>query len=293
MDKKENHSHHHHHNNTDSFANLIIVFALNIFFSIFEIIGGFYANSLAIVSDAIHDLGDALVIGLSLIFEKVAQKKSDKSYSYGYGRYSLASAFISSLVLVAGSIGICFHSIPRLWHPQKTEPDIMLAMAIFGVLVNGLSVWRLLRAKKANHRAIMLHMLEDTLGWIGVLIGSIFIYFLHWYWIDPLLSIFISIYIVYHAFSNLHEFTKIFLQAIPADIEPAAILQDLQQLIFIDRVEKLHIWSLDGSFHIGSCHIFLHADCSLELYSYYQQQIDQIFAQYPIQHKTIELRWSK
>lgn len=158
-------SHHHH-----ATQNIQLAFFLNLSFTLIEIIGGLWTNSLAILSDALHDLGDSIALGLSWYFAKVSQKPPDERFSYGYQRFSLLGALISSLILVVGSTIILFTAIPRLFHPEPVHVEGMLLLALLGVIINGVAVLKLKGGKTQNERVVMLHLLEDTFGWIAVLI---------------------------------------------------------------------------------------------------------------------------
>ena len=171
-DKKEKH---HHHNNLETYKNIRIAFLLNLFFSIFEAIGGIFTNSISIISDSIHDFGDAVSLGISFLLEKKSQKKPNNVYTYGYLRYSLLGAIITSVILLIGSILVLYNAIPRLFNPVEINYNVMIIFAIFGFIINSYAAYRTSNAEKHNEKAINLHMLEDVFGWIAVLIGSIFI----------------------------------------------------------------------------------------------------------------------
>ena len=196
MSNTHNHSHNH------SEGNIKIAFFLNLGFTIVEIIGGLYTNSLAILSDALHDLGDSLSLGLSWYFQRLSKKGSTKKFSYGYKRFSLLGAIINSIVLVVGSIFILSKAIPELFNPEETNAQGMLYLAILGVVVNGAAVFKLRKGKSLNEKVVSLHLLEDVLGWVAVLIGSIVMIYFDLPFVDPLLSILISIFVLYNVYRN-------------------------------------------------------------------------------------------
>ncbi len=164
-----NHDHHHHHHDT---GNLKVAFFLNLAFTLVEIVGGLYTNSLAILSDALHDLGDSLSLGLSWYFQKLSKKGRTSSFSYGYKRFSLLGAVVNSIVLVVGSIIILSKAIPQLFNPSQANAEGMMYLAILGIVVNGAAVLKLRKGESLNEKVITLHLLEDVLGWVAVLIGS-------------------------------------------------------------------------------------------------------------------------
>ena len=252
-----NHNHHHHgHHHTTK--NIKTAFFLNLVFTIIEIIGGFYTNSLAIMSDAVHDLGDSLSLGMSWYFQKLSNKQATKKYSYGYGRFSLLGAIINSIVLIVGSFFIISEAIPRIINPEEANATGMMWLAILGIIVNGAAVLKLKKGSSINERVVSLHLLEDVLGWVAVLIASIVMM----YWdvpiLDPILSLAIAGYVLFNVYRNIKDAFKIILQGVPNEISSDKIKEQI--LLNIDEVEDIHdchIWTLDGEFHIATIHIIL------------------------------------
>ena len=185
----EKHSHHHEHEHHHATDSIKVAFWLNLFFTIIEIVGGFYTNSIAIISDALHDLGDSFALGLAWYFQKLSQRGRDRKFSYGYGRFSTLAAMINSGLLLAGSIYVISVAIPRLIHPQETYATGMIWLAVVGLLVNGIAAYRLSSGSSLNERAARLHLLEDVLGWAAVLVGAVIIKLTGWTILDPILSL--------------------------------------------------------------------------------------------------------
>ena len=259
MKKKHEHKHIHHHDTAPE--NIKTAFFLNLIFSIVEFIGGFLTNSISILSDSIHDFGDSLSVGLSYLLEKKSKKASDNKYTYGYLRYSLLGAFITSIILLVGSIIVFYNAIPRLIHPEEINYDAMIIFAIFGVLINGYATYKTSHAKKHNEKAINLHMLEDTFGWIALLIGSILIKIFNFYIIDPILSILIALYILFHVYKNLKEVFDIFMEKVPNDMDINQIKNRIESKFDnIKNLHHIHLWSLDGINNCMTAHILLNKD---------------------------------
>jgi cobalt-zinc-cadmium efflux system protein len=170
----------------DSVSNIKVAFFLNLGFTIIEIIGGLWTNSIAIISDALHDLGDSFSLGLSWFLERYSRKKKDEKYSYGYRRYSLFAALINSLILIAGSIFILYKAIPRLINPEELNAKGMLIFAVTGIIINGIAVLQVRRGKSLNERIVSLHLFEDVLGWAAVFVISIVIIFKSIPILDPI-----------------------------------------------------------------------------------------------------------
>lgn len=288
-DHTHNHDHSHLHN---AEKNIQVAFFLNLFFTIVEIIGGFMTNSVAIMSDAIHDLGDCLSLGVAWYFQKVAKKSSDSSYSYGYKRFSLLGALINSLVLITGSIVILTVAIPRILHPQVAETNGMILLAILGVLVNGAAVFRLKKGDSINERVVTLHLLEDVLGWLAVLIGAIVMRFANLPVLDPIMSIGIACFVLYNAINNMSQSLKIILQGIPSKIKPDDITQTLVQLDGVNAIHDLHIWSEDGAFNVLTVHIVLNSALGMEKLTELKTTIRSLLKDKGIQHATIEFETS-
>ena len=153
--------------------NILIAFILNLFFSIFEFIGGIFTGSVAIMSDAIHDIGDATSIGVSYFLEKKAKKQPDEKYTYGYLRYSVMGSFITTAILLIGSVTMIYNSIRKIINPTVINYDGMIVFAIVGVLINFFAAYLTQKGNSLNQKAVNLHMLEDVFGWAVVLLGAI------------------------------------------------------------------------------------------------------------------------
>ena len=282
----EQHSHHAHDHHTNS--NLTLAFVLNLSFAVVEIVGGLLTNSIAILSDAVHDLGDTATIGFSWLMERYSKKKRTDELTFGYRRFSLLGAITSSFVLLAGSVFILTQSIPRLFHPEAVHPKGMIGMAVAGVLINGFAVLRLRKGDKLNERVILLHLLEDVLGWIAVLIVSILLLFYDLPILDPLLSIVITIFIVSKILPNIKSILKIFLQYSPDDVDVQKIKQLILKRDAIDSVHDVHLWSLDGRFTVFSCHLSSNKNMSLMEIESEKTEIKRDLHQLGIEHITLE-----
>lgn len=278
---------HHHH----VVKNLKVAFFLNLFFTIFEIVGGFFTNSIAILSDALHDLGDTLSIGLSWYFQNLSRKSRDQKYSYGYKRLSLVAALVSSIILLLGSVFIIYKAIPRLINPETVYVEGMFIIAIVGVLVNGVAVLRLRGGHSSNERVVMLHLLEDVLGWLAVLVGSIIMYFFDWPIIDPILSVFISLYILWNALKNVKEFVRIFLQGIPKEINIREVAKNLEKLENVLSLHDIHIWSMDGEYNVLSAHLVIEDDIPMNEIIKIKKQAKEIIRKLKINHETLEFEY--
>lgn len=240
--------------------NILIAFLLNLAFSIFELIGGFFTNSVAIISDSIHDIGDAASIGISYFLEKKSKRQPDDTYTYGYLRYSVMGSVITVLILLIGSVLVVINAVNRIFNPQEIHYNGMIVFAVIGVLVNFLAAFFTRHGDSLNQKAVNLHMLEDVLGWAVVLVGAIVMRFTDLKLIDPILSIAVAVYIFVHAFSHLREALDLFLVKIPKSVDLEEIKHHLTEIDGVLGVHHIHIWSMDGNQNYATMHIVTDGD---------------------------------
>lgn len=242
--------HDHHLGGSLETRRIAIAFWLNFGFTLLEIVGGLLTNSMAVLSDALHDMGDSLSLGLAWYFQGLSQRDVDHKYTYGYRRFSVLGALINVVILSTGSVVIIYLSIQRLFEPESVEAIGMAAMAVLGILVNGAAVWQLRGSENLNAKVVSLHLLEDVLGWVAVLVGSIVMLFVDAPWIDPILSLGITLYILYHAIRNMIKALAIIMQKVPPGIDLDKVRHQLELLSDLNDAHDLHVWSLDGRFII-------------------------------------------
>ena len=263
---------------------MLIAFLLNLGFSVFEFFGGIISGSHAIMSDAFHDFGDALSIGVSLVFEKKSKQPPDEKYTYGYGNYSLIGALFTTLILLSGSVIIIISSASKIINPTEIEYGKMIMFAVIGVIVNTIAAFVTRGRDSANQRAVNLHMLEDVLGWICVLIGAVIMHFTDFYILDPIMSIAVSTFIIFHSMSNLKEIFSVFLGKIPEETDISEIKEHLMLIEGICDVHHVHIRRLDGQNHDASMHITAHGD-----FPAIKRNIREELREHGIVHVTLEL----
>jgi cobalt-zinc-cadmium efflux system protein len=282
------HTHTHSQSHTE---NIRVAFFLNLGFTLFEIVGGLYTNSLAILSDALHDLGDSFSLGLAWYLERHSHKESDTKYSYGYRRFSLLAALINTVILIVGSLIILANAIPRLMNPQHSNAGGMVVLALVGIAVNGLAVLRVRRGSTLNAQVITWHLLEDVLGWIAVLIVSISLLVTDSHILDPILSILISLYVLYNVVRNLRKTLALFLQAVPDTIELVELEHALQQIPLVVSAHHTHIWSLDGENHVLTTHLIVQDSADREDLRRIKRDVRAITRNIRLAHSTVELEY--
>jgi cobalt-zinc-cadmium efflux system protein len=284
--------HHHAHQIVDEDTqNFKVAFFLNLIFTLIEIIGGLYTNSIAILSDAIHDLGDTLTIGTAYFLEKKSKKPANRNYPYGFRRFSLLSALISAMVLLIGSIFIFLEGVKRLLHPEPTDAEGMVVFAILGVIFNGFAAWKLHSGQSMNQKIISLHLLEDVLGWTAILIGSILLLFFDLPWLDPMLSLGIMVYIMWNVVRRLRETLQLFLQRTPLNIN----LEDIEKKILdyseVVAIEHLKIWSLDGAQHVADLKLLVTSDITPQNLPVFEDKIKQLLKPDQIIEFNLAINW--
>ena len=264
--------------------NILIAFILNLSFSIFEFIGGIFTGSVAILSDAIHDIGDAVSIGISYFLEKKSKKQPDKTYTYGYARFSVMGSVITTLILLFGSCAVIYNAVIRIFNPVEINYNGMIIFAVIGALVNFLAAYFTKDGDSLNQKAVNLHMLEDVLGWLVVLVGAVVMRFTDISIIDPILSIGVAIFIFINAIKNLKEVLDLFIEKIPQDINIDEIKEHILHIDEVKDVHHIHIRSIDGHHNYATMHIVTDGDSHK-----IKHKVREELSEHGIVHATLEL----
>jgi len=247
----------HNHEHGDQTGNIKLAFFLNLGFTIFEFIGGLYVNSIAIISDAVHDLSDSLSTGLSWYLQNKSEQEASTTFTFGYKRFSLLGALINSIVLIAGSVFVIQAAVGRILQPEHSNAGGMLVFAIIGITINGYAAWRNRKGKTLNEQVISWHLLEDVLGWTGIFVVAVVLQFWDSHYLDPILALLITSYILWNIIKRLKKTMFVFLQGKPADIDLKKVKK---RLINVDKVNSLHhthVWSLEGEHNVFTTHVVL------------------------------------
>lgn len=264
--------------------NILIAFILNLSFAIFEFFGGVFTGSVAIISDAIHDVGDATSIGISYFLEKQSRKKPDEKYTYGYVRYSVIGSVITTLILLVGSVIVIINAVDKMLNPTKINYKGMIVFAVLGLVVNFVAAIVTHGEGSLNQKAVNLHMLEDVLGWAVVLIGAVIMNFTDVKIIDPLMSIGVSVFIFVNAFKSLKEVLDLFLEKTPHGIKIDEIKAHILNIDGLEDVHHIHIWSLDGVSNFATMHIVTNCE-GHEI----KEKVREKLSEHGISHATLEL----
>ena len=283
-----NHHDHHHH----SSDNIKVAFFLNFAFTILEIIGGLYVNSIAIISDAIHDLGDTISLGTSWYLEEKSHQKSNKKFSFGYKRFSLLGALINSVILIIGSLYVINEAVGRILEPEHTDAKGMIFFAVIGVLVNGYAAWKLSGGKTMNEKVASWHLLEDVLGWVAVLVVAIILNFKDIHYLDPALSLLITAYILWNVIIRLKQTLFIFLQGVPEELDINEIESKILNIDFVNSIHHMHIWSLEGEHNVFTAHIKIDDNSNLNNFKKVKSDVKNILKEYKFEHYTVEVEFN-
>lgn len=235
--------------------NILIAFILNFLFAIFELFGGIFTGSVAILSDAVHDVGDAASIGVSYFLERKSKKQPDGRYTYGYARYSVIGGVITTLILLVGSLLVVVGAIERIIEPTKINYNGMIVFALVGVCVNLCAAFFTREGGSLNQRAVNLHMLEDVLGWVVVLVGAVVMRFTDFALLDPIMSIGVAIFIFVNACRNLKDALAVFLEKAPEGVDLEKIKEHLSAIDGVEDVHHIHVWTMDGEHNYATMHV--------------------------------------
>lgn len=264
--------------------NILIAFLLNITFSVFELFGGIFTGSVAIISDSVHDLGDAVSIGFSYFLERKSRKQPDSKYTYGYLRFSVLGGIITTFILLFGSLAVIYNAVLRILNPVEINYNGMIIFAIIGAVVNFGAAYFTREGDSINQKAVNLHMLEDMLGWFVVLIGAIVMKFTEFKLLDPILSIAVAVFILVNAIKNLKDVLDLFLEKTPDNVNINEIVEHIEKIDGVLNVHHIHIRSIDGHSNYATMHIVTNSD-----HHKIKDKVRNELEEHGICHATLEL----
>ena len=279
----------HQHNHSEGAKNLGAAFLLNLTFTVFEIAGGLLTNSVAILSDAVHDAGDSISLGLAWYLHRIASRQSDTNFTYGYRRFSALGALITGVLLVAGLGFVLLNAIRRLVNPEPVHGAGMMGMAVVGIVFNGAAALRLRGGSSINERLASWHLLEDVLGWAAVLVGSVFVLVWNLPIVDPILSILISAFVLWNVGKNLRKVAAVFLQRVPDGFDTAQFVRRVLDLPQVKDVHHTHVWTLDGEHHVLTTHLVVDRAATREAVAGIKCKVTGFLAGEAFDHVTIDV----
>ena len=263
-----------------------LAFFLNLSYAIVEFIAGGIFGSSAVLADSVHDLGDAIAIGISALLETISNREEDRQYTLGYKRFSLLGAMLTAVILMIGSVLVILENVTKIAHPQPVNEEGILWLGIIAVAINVLASLVVRKGKTKNESILSLHFLEDTLGWLAVILMAIILRFTDWYILDPLLSLVISIFILSKAIPRFWSALKIFLDAVPEGVDIKQVKNNLEQLDHVASVNELNLWTTDGLEKNAIVHVCLE---EIEHIEYCKEPIRNLLKDYGFQNVTIEV----
>lgn len=278
----------HGHDHARGARHIRAAFFFNLAFTLIEVAGGLWTGSVAVLSDALHDMGDALVLGAAWYLSQLAQKGRDAKYSYGYGRYGMLGGWITALVLAIGSLVLMGFTLSRLDADHAPNAKGMLALAVFGLAMNGIAAWKLHGGSSLNEKGAFLHLMEDVLGWAAILVGAVIIHFTGYTLIDPLLSLLINAYVLFNAVRTLRKGTNILMQGLPEGFEETKVEEALRKLPHVVGSHDQHAWTLDGAYVVLTVHLEVDTMDPDER-SRVKQDARRLLTGMGVEHATIEL----
>lgn len=291
-------SHHHSHIQEDELRGrkLLWVTVLNFSITLVQIVGGILSNSLALISDALHNLGDSSAIFIAFLAGKKAQKAPDNKKTYGYKRIEILAALFNAIVLIAICLYLFIEAYKRFAEPEEIKGPLMLIVALFGLVANVISVI-ILRKDKAhnvNVKAAYMHLMGDTLSSVAVIVGGFAIWFWDLYWIDPLITTLVGIYIIWHTWGIVKQTVNILMQGTPEWIDISEVERNVEAIDGVADMHHIHIWNLDDSKTFLEAHLAICENIRLSDAMSVKQKVEELLqSKFDIQHITLQIELTK
>lgn len=279
-----------HHHSSD---NLRVALLLNMAFTLIELAGSFWTNSVAILSDAVHDSGDTVSLGTAWYLHRVSERAGDRTFSYGYRRFSVLGALITGVVLLAGLAFMLWRAIPRLLDPQQVDAPGMTALAVLGIATNGFAALKLRGGASLNEAIVSWHLLEDVLGWTAVLAGGLVMTFWNVPVLDPLLSVVIALFVSVNVVRQLNRVFRVFLQSAPDSFDLAQFEHAVTAIPAVQSVHHTHPWSIDGEHHVLTTHVVVPAAIPREDVVEVKQRVRDLLDHRVFEHVTVEVEFGE
>ena len=290
------HHHHHHHQSPVKGGNLLLAIGLNIVITLAQIIGGFISGSLSLLSDALHNLSDVISLVISYFANKLSRKQASTNKTFGYKRAEIIAAFVNSASLIIVAVILIKEAIERILDPQEVGSGIVIALSLVGIIANGLSVWLLHKdsQRNMNMRSAYLHLMTDMLASVAVLLGGLAMYFFEWYWVDPVLTLLIAVYLIYMGFDLLRSSTRVLMLFTPDSIQVREIVASIAALPEVKNVHHVHIWQLNEDEVHLEAHIDFNDDILLSEFDTILDTIEEkAYREFGINHINIQPEFGK
>ncbi|AYU55776.1 CDF family zinc efflux transporter CzrB [Staphylococcus debuckii] len=287
------HAHHHHHVHTDNKRVLAISFAIIAIFMVVELIGGYVANSLALLSDGVHMLSDAFSLGLALFAFKYAERHATTEMTFGYKRFEILAALFNGVLLLVISIGILIEAIRRIAAPPEVMSTEMLTISVMGLIVNIVVAWLMMRGGDTHHninmRGAFLHVLGDLLGSVGAIVAALLIWAFNFTLADPIASMLVSVLLLRSSYGLIKESLTILMEGTPKDINIDEVINTVLEEKEIQNVHDCHVWTISNDLNAFSCHAVVQDTMTIEECEQLLHRIEDRLNALNIHHMTIQL----
>ena len=287
------HGHHHHHSNG---RKLLISIVLNILITVFQVIGGILSGSLALLSDALHNFSDVMSLVVSFVANKLARKKASFDKTFGYKRAEIIAAFVNAASLMVVAVYLIYEAIHRFFAPETIKSGLVIWLALFGILANGISVLLLRESSKENMnlRSAYLHLITDMSASIAVLIGGLLMKFYGWFWVDSILTLLIALYLLVMGYDLLRSSFHVLMLFSPKDIDLDKLRRELSSFPEIKNVHHVHVWQLNENENHLEAHIDFHQDISLSQFDLILNKVEKVLHdKFGINHVNIQPEYQK
>lgn len=287
--------HHHHHDHHISGAKLLFSVILNSVITLAQFVGGIFSGSLALLSDALHNFSDVMSLIISYYAHRISHRPQNIRQTFGFKRAEILAALFNASVLIAVSIFLMVESLEHLYHPVTIVSEWVMALAALGIIVNGISAWLLHRDShnSLNIRSAYLHLVGDLMTSIAVLIGGGLMYGYGWFWIDPLLSFIISLYLIRMSYGIVRESTGMLMQFSPAHISLDTIVDTVKSVKLIESIHHIHLWQLNDETVFLEARLNFHSDLTLSETDEILHHLAQLLEKIGISHTTFQCEVGK
>ena len=283
-----------HHHRPVNVQNLLVATLLNFVITIAEFAGGILSNSLALLSDALHNLSDTFATFIAYLAIKIGKRDADMKKTFGYKRIEILAALLNAVILIIMSIYLVREAYLRWQEPQPIKSMIMLVVGMIGLLANVFAVVILRKdsGKSINVKAAYVHLIGDSLSSVVVIIGGVLIQLFEVYWIDPLITLLICIYIIREAFIILKESVNILMQTTPSDLDLSGVKKTVEKLPQVSNIHHLHAWNLTEQLIHLEAHVEMNSDLKLSELKSVQKKIEKLLHEdFNIQHVTLQFEF--
>lgn len=291
------HSHHSHHSHHQvKSKNLLISIILNILITVLQVIGGFLSGSLSLLSDALHNFTDVISLIISFIANKYARKKASFDKTFGYKRAEIIAAFVNSSSLLVVAIFLIYEAIHRFFNVIEIRSGLVIWLAFFGIVANGISVLLLRKdaKKNMNMRSAYLHLFTDMSASVAVLIGGLLMKYYEWFWVDSVLTILIAIYLLFMGYDLLKSSFRVLMLFTPIDIKLEELTSAITTISEIKNAHHIHVWQLNESEIHLEAHLEFYKDISLSQFDEISDRVEELLLhEFGINHVNLQPEYQK